>query len=186
MAAVNLLWRFPQMSQRGKQTWSKPKQREWMRGNYGWVGKQRPCGHVSLQKFTVCPCEDRSRDICAVQCVGGVTYSVAPAAQQVVGQGVLRLQLDGFIQMVLGGDAGRQTGRKGDNFHCWFMKQLLFQLLYVLTWSVLLHQPTNISQTPLTHAILQSDHMFLAVTHPAFFFSISSLCSVLSCSLSPV
>lgn len=38
-----------------------------------------------------------------LQRVGGVTYSVAPAAQHVVGQGVLRLQLDGFIQVILGG-----------------------------------------------------------------------------------
>lgn len=44
----------------------------------------------------------------------GVTYTVAPAAQHVVGGGVLRLQLDGFIQMILEGEAGRQT----DGFHC--------------------------------------------------------------------
>lgn len=40
-----------------------------------------------------------------LQRVGRLTYSVAPAAQQVVGQGVLRLQLDGFIQVILGGGA---------------------------------------------------------------------------------
>lgn len=33
----------------------------------------------------------------------GFTYSVAPAAHQVVGQGVVRLQLDGFIQVILEG-----------------------------------------------------------------------------------
>lgn len=33
----------------------------------------------------------------------GLTYSIAPAAQQVVGQGVVRLQLNGFIQMILEG-----------------------------------------------------------------------------------
>lgn len=58
------------------------------------------------------------RDMCAVKCVGRVTYSIAPAAQQVVGHGVLRLQLDGFIQMILGGEAGRQTERQGEDFHC--------------------------------------------------------------------
>lgn len=47
--------------------------------------------------------EDRCGDVR----VGRRTYSVAPAAQQVVGQGVLRLQLDGFIQMILGGEAER-------------------------------------------------------------------------------
>lgn len=45
--------------------------------------------------------------------VGRVTYSVAPAAQQVVGHGVLWLQLDGFIQMILGGEADRQR----EDFH---------------------------------------------------------------------
>lgn len=41
---------------------------------------------------------------------GRVTYSVAPAAQQIVGHGILRLQLNGFIQMILGGET--QIGRK--------------------------------------------------------------------------
>lgn len=45
-----------------------------------------------------------------LQRVGRLTYSVAPAAQQVVGQGVLRLQLDGFIQVILGGGS-RDTGK---------------------------------------------------------------------------
>lgn len=40
-------------------------------------------------------------------CRAEVTYSVAPAAQHVVGQGVLRLQLDGFIQVILGGQTHR-------------------------------------------------------------------------------
>lgn len=53
-------------------------------------------------------------DICVAQCLSRVTYSVAPAAQQVVGHGVLWLQLDGFIQMILGGEADRQ----GEDFHC--------------------------------------------------------------------
>lgn len=85
-----------------------------MRGNRGWVSKGRPRRHVSLHKFAVCLCEDRWRDICVAQCVGRITYSVAPAAQQVVGQGVLWLQLDGFIQMILGGEADR----RGEDFHC--------------------------------------------------------------------
>lgn len=45
-------------------------------------------------------------------CLDWVTYSVAPAAQQVVGQGVLWLQLDGFIQVILrekDGETERQT-----------------------------------------------------------------------------
>lgn len=46
--------------------------------------------------------------------VGRVTYCVAPAAQQVVGHGVLWLQFNGFIQMILGGEASRQT----DTVHC--------------------------------------------------------------------
>lgn len=46
-----------------------------------------------------------------------ITYSVAPATQQVVGQGVVWLQLDGFIQMILGDrqtetDGDRQSGRR--------------------------------------------------------------------------
>lgn len=52
------------------------------------------------------------RDIRVAQCVGRVTYSIAPAAQQVVGHGVLWLELNGFIQMILGGEANRQTGRR--------------------------------------------------------------------------
>ncbi len=52
------------------------------------------------------------RDTCVAQCVWRVTYSVAPAAQQVVGHGVLWLQLNGFIQMILGGEGDRQTGRR--------------------------------------------------------------------------
>lgn len=47
-------------------------------------------------------------DICAVQCVSRVTYSIAPAAQQVVGHGVLWLQLNGFIQMILGGEKDKE------------------------------------------------------------------------------
>ena len=54
-----------------------------------------------------------------------VTYSIAPASQQVVGHGVLWLQLNGFIQMILGGEADRQ----GEDFQCWFMTRLLFHCL---------------------------------------------------------
>ena len=72
-------------------------------------GGGRPRRLVSLHKFTVCLCEDRRE---RYTCVGRVTYSVAPAAQQVVGQGVLRVQLNGFIQMILGGESDRQTGRR--------------------------------------------------------------------------
>lgn len=52
------------------------------------------------------------RDRCAVCVVSGgcvSTYGVTPAAQQVVGQGVPRLQLDGFLQMFLGGEADGQN-----------------------------------------------------------------------------
>lgn len=81
------------------------------------VGVLRPRTHVGLHCFV-----DVRRDRCVVcQGVGGggVTYSIAPAAQQVVGHGVLRLQLDGFIQMILGGEADMQTDRqeeKGESF----------------------------------------------------------------------
>lgn len=47
-------------------------------------------------------------DICAVRCVSIHTYSIAPPAQQVVGHGVLWLQLNGFIQMILGGKEDRE------------------------------------------------------------------------------
>lgn len=51
------------------------------------------CGCVCHAEASVCGAEG--------------TYSVAPAAQHVVGQGVLWLQLDGLIQVILG---GRRTG----------------------------------------------------------------------------
>lgn len=65
-------------------------------------GGGRAHRHVSPHKFTVYVERDGA-DISAVQHVSRVTYSIAPAAQQVVGQGVLWLQLNGFIQMVLQG-----------------------------------------------------------------------------------
>lgn len=45
------------------------------------------------------PHRSRVGDVCVLR----VTYSVAPAAQQVVAHGVPGLQLDGFIQVILGG-----------------------------------------------------------------------------------
>lgn len=161
-------------------------------------GKQWVCSFVQTRQPPInslfVDVRRDGRDRCVAQCVRRVTYSVAPAAQQVVGHGVLWLQLNGFIQMILGGEADIQTDRQGEDFHCWFMTRLLFPLPSVLTWSVLLHQPTSISQTPLTHAISASDHTLLPVTHPPLFFStlrlsnsallffISSLSSALSLS----
>lgn len=165
IAGVKLLWHYQRISQRHENNhWGKQNSGS-VRGNCGWVRNRRPRWHVSLHKF--CLCEDRWTDMC----VCGITYSVAPAAQQVVGQGVVWLQLDGFIQVIL---EGKTDGRRGEDFHHWFIKWMLLPLLSVLTWSVLLHQPTSISQTPLTHTISQSDHTLLAVTHPpsSFFFSI--------------
>lgn len=54
-------------------------------------------------------------------------------------------------------DPGR-GGRQGEDFHCWFMTRLLFPLPSVLTWSVLLHQPTSISQTPHTRDLAGQAH----------------------------
>lgn len=58
-------------------------------------------------------------EICVLRSVsGGVTYSVAPAAQQVVGHGVLRLQRDGFIQMILGGEGTQTQRHRAEDLHC--------------------------------------------------------------------
>lgn len=57
-------------------------------------------GTLTLQQ----PAAASDRSVGGVQV--GLTYSVAPAAQQVVGQRVVRLQLNGFIQMILEGRRG--------------------------------------------------------------------------------
>lgn len=64
----------------------------------GRKGRLAEGGHDGGSAAALC-----ERSVCGAE----VTYSVAPAAQHVVGQGVLRLQLDGFIQVVLGGQRHR-------------------------------------------------------------------------------
>lgn len=91
----------------------------WMKWKHGWTGKGWPQWHVSLYKSTLCQREYRWRDVFVVQCVVGITYSVAPAAQQVIRQGVLWLQLYGFIQMILGGQTERKTGRWFFHIESW-------------------------------------------------------------------
>lgn len=54
--------------------------------------KRRLCMHVNPSSSWLLP---------RIGTLAGLTYSVAPAAKQVVGQGVVRLQFNGFIQMIL-------------------------------------------------------------------------------------
>lgn len=110
----------------------------------------------------------RWRDVCVVQFVVGITYSVAPAAQEVIRQGVLWPKLYGFIQMILGGQTEKEDREM--IFPRCVMKQLLFLLPSVLNWSVLLHQPTSISQTPLTRNLVERPHTPSSHTPSLVFF----------------
>lgn len=162
-------------------------------------------GLANMSASINAPSASVRRDRCVV-CLDWVTYSVAPTAQQVVGQGVLRLQLDGFIQVILKQsrrqtDKDRQRDRQGRQFSLLIHDTSAVSLPSVLTWSVLLHQPTSISQTPHTRDLAETTHSRLSRTHPPClppsFFSILPLSMIqfffvsvfplqLSISLSPV
>lgn len=72
-----------------------------MRGNRGWLSRRRWEGTQTCQPPEI-PRWSMWGEMGQIYLpCSGVTYSVAPAAQQVVGQGVLWLQLNGFIQMIL-------------------------------------------------------------------------------------
>lgn len=158
-----------------KQTSGKPKQWEWMRGSRGWVSKREEGGHADMSasiNHCVCMWGEMGEIyvLCAVCREGHIQHSTSgPSGSRTWG-------LVASVQWLYPDDpgrGGRHTDRQTEDLHCWFMTRLLFPLPSVLTWSVLLHQPTSISKTPLTHAISPSDHTLLAVTPslPPSFFS---------------
>lgn len=187
MAGVDLLQRFLRISQRGKQTSGKPKQWEWMRGSRGWVSNMS-ASIISLFAYA----RWDGRDMCAVKCVGRVTYSITPAAQQVVGHGVLRLQLDGFIQMILGGEAGRQTDRQKiftvDSWHgCYFHCLLFWPDLSCFTNPQVFHKHLShtrssraTTHSQLSHTLPRSFPFSLSLIQSAFFSYLPSLALYLS------